>query len=67
MAPQLSQNQHRHGPSAAGVCAVSGALLVPQLPPPEALLVLVLSHALWAFSTPLAMSILVILLPRLVL
>jgi C4-dicarboxylate transporter/malic acid transport protein len=52
---------------AAEVAAVSGALLVPHLPPSEALLVLILCYALWAFSVPLAMSILVILLLRLVL
>jgi C4-dicarboxylate transporter/malic acid transport protein len=52
---------------AAEVAAVSGALLVPYLSPSEALLVLILCYALWAFSVPLAMSILVILLLRLVL
>jgi tellurite resistance protein TehA-like permease len=52
---------------AAEVAAVSGALLVPHLSPSEALLVLILCYALWAFSVPLAMSILVILLLRLVL
>jgi tellurite resistance protein TehA-like permease len=52
---------------AAEVAAVSGALLVPHLSPSEAFIVLILSYALWAFSVPLAMSILVILLVRLVL
>jgi C4-dicarboxylate transporter/malic acid transport protein len=52
---------------AAEVAAVSGDLLVPHLPTSEAFTVLVLSYALWAFSVPLAMSILVILLLRLVL
>ena len=52
---------------AAEVAAVSGGLLVPHLPTSEAFTVLVLSYALWAFSVPLAMSILVILLLRLVL
>jgi C4-dicarboxylate transporter/malic acid transport protein len=52
---------------AAEVAAASGALLVSQLSAPEALGVLILSYALWAFSVPLAMSILVILLLRLVL
>jgi C4-dicarboxylate transporter/malic acid transport protein len=52
---------------AAEVAAASGALLVSQLPASEALGVLILSYALWAFSVPLAMSILVILLLRLVL
>jgi tellurite resistance protein TehA-like permease len=51
---------------AAEVAAVSGALLVPHLSPSEAF-VLILSYGLWAFSVPLAMSILVILLLRLVL
>src|ERR1700730_15411090 len=52
---------------AAEVAAVSGALLVPHLSPSEALIVLILSYGLWAFSVPLAMSILVILLLRLAL
>jgi len=52
---------------AAEVAAVSGALLVPHLSPSEAFLVLILCYALWAFSVPLAMSMLVILLVRLVL
>ena len=52
---------------AAEVAAVSGALLVPHLSPSQAFIVLILSYVLWAFSVPLAMSILVILLLRLVL
>jgi tellurite resistance protein TehA-like permease len=52
---------------AAEVAAVSGGLLVPHLSPSEAFTVLMLSHPLWAFSFPLAMSIIVILLLRLVL
>jgi tellurite resistance protein TehA-like permease len=52
---------------AAEVAAVSGALLVPHLSPSEAFIVLIPSYALWTFSVPLAMSILVILLFRLVL
>ena len=52
---------------ASEVAAVSGALLVPHLSPSEAFLVLILCYALWAFSVPLAMSMLVILLVRLVL
>ena len=52
---------------ATEVAAVSGALLVPHLPASEAFAVLILSYALWAFSVPLAMSVLVILLIRLVL
>ena len=52
---------------AAEVAAVSGALLLPHLSTSEAFNVLILSYALWAFSVPLAMSILVILLLRLAL
>ncbi len=53
---------------AAEVSAASAGLLVPHLASPEAALrMLVLGYALWAFSVPLAMSILVILLLRLVL
>jgi C4-dicarboxylate transporter/malic acid transport protein len=52
---------------AAEVAAASGALLVTQLPASESFGVLMLSYALWAFSVPLAMSILVILLLRLAL
>jgi tellurite resistance protein TehA-like permease len=52
---------------AAEVAAVSGALLVPHLPPSEAFTVLILCYALWAFSVPVAMSMLVILLLRLAL
>jgi len=52
---------------AAGVAAASGALLVPHLSGPETFTVLMLCYALWAFSVPLAMSMLVILLLRLVL
>jgi hypothetical protein len=52
---------------AAEVAAASGALLVPHLSAWEAVTVLILCYALWAFSVPLAMSILVILLLRLVL
>jgi len=52
---------------AAEVAAVSGALLIPHLPHSEDFGVLILCYALWAFSVPLAMSMLVILLLRLVL
>ncbi len=52
---------------AAEVAAASGALLVPHLPASEAFAVLVLGYVLWAFSVPVAMSILVLLLLRLVL
>jgi C4-dicarboxylate transporter/malic acid transport protein len=52
---------------AAEVAAVSGALLVPHLSPSEAFTVVILCYALWAFSVPVAMSILVILLLRLAL
>ncbi|OYY07614.1 MAG: C4-dicarboxylate ABC transporter [Rhizobiales bacterium 35-68-8] len=51
----------------AEVAAASGALLVPLLQPDEAYAVHIISYALWAFSVPLAMSILVILLLRLIL
>ncbi|QTL04538.1 TDT family transporter [Aquabacter sp. L1I39] len=52
---------------AAEVAAASGGGLVPVLPAGEAYGVLFISYALWAFSVPLAMSILVILLLRLTL
>jgi C4-dicarboxylate transporter/malic acid transport protein len=53
---------------AAEVAAASGALLVAHLSDPQAAVrIIVISYALWAFSVPLAMSILVILLMRLVL
>ncbi len=50
---------------AAEVAAVTGGLIAPHLiDPATALNVLIASYALWALSTPLAMSILVILLLR---
>jgi tellurite resistance protein TehA-like permease len=50
---------------AAEVAAVSGGLLAPYLvDSQDALIALVVSYVLWAFSVPLAMSILVILLLR---
>jgi tellurite resistance protein TehA-like permease len=52
---------------AAEVAAASGALLVPHLSASEAFAVLVLGYGLWAYSVPLAMSILVLLVLRLVL
>jgi C4-dicarboxylate transporter/malic acid transport protein len=53
---------------AAEVTAASAGLLVPHIADPQAALrMLVLGYALWAFSVPLAMSILVILVLRLVL
>jgi C4-dicarboxylate transporter/malic acid transport protein len=52
---------------AAEVAAVSGALLLPHLSSSEAFAVVILCYALWAFSVPVAMSILVILLLRLAL
>lgn len=53
---------------AAEVTAASAGLLVPHLVDPEAAMrMLILGYALWAFSVPLAMSILVILVLRLVL
>lgn len=53
---------------AAEVAAASAGLLVPHLVDPQAALrMLVIGYALWAFSVPLAMSMLVILVLRLVL
>ena len=53
---------------AAEVAAASGALLVQHVADPQAALrIVVISYALWAFSVPLAMSVLVILLMRLIL
>ena len=52
---------------AAEVAAASGGLLIPHLPDTEAFNVLIISYALWAFSVPLAMSVLVLLLQRLIL
>jgi C4-dicarboxylate transporter/malic acid transport protein len=53
---------------AAEVTAASAGVLIPHLADPQAALrMLVLGYALWAFSVPLAMSILVILFLRLVL
>ena len=52
---------------AAEVAAASGALLATHLPNSDAFVVIILSYALWAYSVPLAMSILVLLFLRLVL
>ncbi|MFG1463166.1 TDT family transporter [Xanthobacter sp. DSM 24535] len=52
---------------ASEVAAASGALLAGLLSPEEAYAVHIISYALWAFSVPLAMSILVMLLLRLIL
>ena len=52
---------------AAEVAAASAGVLLPHLDPAEAMRMLVLGYALWAFSVPLAMSMLVILVLRLVL
>lgn len=53
---------------AAEVTAASAAQLVPHLADPQAAMrMLMLGYMLWAFSVPLAMSVLVILLLRLVL
>jgi C4-dicarboxylate transporter/malic acid transport protein len=53
---------------AAEVTAASAGLLIPHVTDPQAALrILVLGYALWAFSVPLAMSVLVILLLRLAL
>ncbi|MDQ0512946.1 TDT family transporter [Ancylobacter amanitiformis] len=52
---------------ACEVAAASAGLLAPHLPATEGFLVLVLGYVLWACSVPLAMSILVLLVLRLVL
>jgi C4-dicarboxylate transporter/malic acid transport protein len=53
---------------AAEVAASSAGLLAPHLSSPHAALqLLILGYALWAFSTPVAMSVLVILIMRLIL
>ncbi len=52
---------------AAEVTAASGALLVPHLGAAQGYAVLLISYALWAYSVPLAMSVLVLLFLRLVL
>ncbi|HVY14782.1 MAG TPA: TDT family transporter [Rhodopila sp.] len=52
---------------AAEVAAASGGLLAPHLAPDAAFTVLLLGYALWAYSVPLAMSILVLLVLRLAL
>ena len=52
---------------AAEVAAASGGMLIPHLAAAEAFGVLIASYVLWAFSVPLAMSVLVILLLRLIL
>ncbi len=52
---------------AAEVAAASGGLLVPHLATGEHFTVLVASYVLWAYSVPVALSLLVILLLRLAL
>lgn len=52
---------------AAEVAAASGGLLVPHLGPGQGYAVLLLSYALWAYSVPLALSVLGLLFLRLVL
>lgn len=52
---------------AAEVAAASGGLLVPHLAVSEQFSVLVVSYVLWAYSVPVALSLLVILLLRLAL
>jgi C4-dicarboxylate transporter/malic acid transport protein len=52
---------------AAEVAAASGALLAPHLDPARAYEVLLTGYVLWAFSVPLAMSVLAILFLRLAL
>jgi C4-dicarboxylate transporter/malic acid transport protein len=51
---------------AAEVTAASGGLLAPHLADAEAFRILILSYVLWAFSVPVALSILVILVLRLI-
>ena len=51
---------------AAEVTAASGGLLAPHLADAGAFRILMLSYALWAFSVPVAMSILAILMLRLI-
>jgi C4-dicarboxylate transporter/malic acid transport protein len=51
---------------AAEVTAASGGLLAPHLADAEAFRIIVLSYVLWAFSVPIAFSILVILALRLI-
>jgi len=52
---------------AAEVAAASGALLAAHLPAADAFAVLISGYVLWAYSVPLALSILVLLVLRLVL
>ncbi len=52
---------------AAEVSAASGGVLAPFLAPPIAMRIVFVSYALWAFSVPLALSILTILLLRMIL
>jgi C4-dicarboxylate transporter/malic acid transport protein len=52
---------------AAEVAAASGALLATHLSAQDAFAIVILSYVLWAYSVPLAMSILVLLFLRLVL
>lgn len=52
---------------ACEVAAGSGALIAPHLPQAQAAYLLISGYVLWAFSVPLAMSILTILFLRLVL
>lgn len=49
---------------AAEVAAASGGLLAPHLAPDAAFTVLITSYVLWAYSVPIALSMLVILLLR---
>jgi C4-dicarboxylate transporter/malic acid transport protein len=51
---------------AAEVTAASGGLLAPHLADTEAFRIVILSYALWAFSVPIALGILVILVLRLI-
>jgi C4-dicarboxylate transporter/malic acid transport protein len=51
---------------AAEVSAASGGLLAPHLADADAFRIVILSYAMWAFSVPIALSILVILVLRLI-
>ena len=51
---------------AAEVTAASGGLLAPHLADAEAFRIVMLSYVLWAFSVPIALSMLVILVLRLI-
>lgn len=51
---------------ASGVAATSGALLLPHLAPELQFAALFVSYSLWAFSVPLAMGLIVVLVVRMI-